>query len=95
MNPNNNKHMIYQEYCELLKLVFSEELERLEEYLYSIKNNYDCSADKHWVLTPNQDLPSYEEMIKVMSIYGLSLKADEINEDQVSDIKEIWYNEVS
>jgi|TARA_R110000796_G_scaffold54774_1_gene127956 hypothetical protein len=87
--------MIYQEYCELLKLVFSEELERLEEYLYSIKNNYDCSADKHWVLTPNQDLPSYEEMIKVMSIYGLSLKADEINEDQVSDIKEIWYNEVS
>jgi len=57
--------MIYQEYCELLKLVFSEELERLEEYLYSIKNNYDCSADKHWVLTPNQDLPSYEEMIKV------------------------------
>jgi hypothetical protein len=87
--------MIYQEYCELLKLVFSEELERLEEYLYSIKNNYDCSADKHWVLTPNQDLPDYEEMIKVMSIYGLSLKADEINEDQISDIKEIWYNEVS
>ena len=82
----------YQAYSMLLNLLFSEELERLGEYLYSVNNNYDCSEEKYWIHTPNQDLPSYEEMEKIMKTYNSTVSVDDINEEQAEAIKAIWYS---
>jgi hypothetical protein len=91
-----NKKWNYQAYCKVTKTVWSEELERLEEYMYSIKNEYDCSEDKYWVKNPNQDIPSYNEFCEVMKIYSDDLSNYTPDTDewdtQVGVIKNIYYD---
>jgi len=90
------KQFNYQAYCQIIKTVWSEELERLEEYMYSIKNDYDCSEDKHWVKEPHQDIPSYDDCFEVMKIYSDDLSNYNPHTDewytQVDIIKNIYYD---
>jgi len=91
-----NKKWNYHSYCKVINVVWSEELERLEEYIYSIKNEYDCSEDKYWIKKSNQDIPSYDECLEVMKIYGDDLSNYNPDTDewdtQVDIIKNIYYD---
>jgi len=86
----------YKEYSTLVKTVWGEELERLEEYIYSINNEYDCSEEKYWVKDTHQEIPSYDECLIVMKIYGDDLSnynSDQHEWDtQVDIIKNIYYD---
>jgi len=82
--------MDYSNYCLLVKEVFGEELERMEEFLYSIKNNYDCSGDKPWIDEPFADIPSRREMIQIMlNFEGVDI--NNLTDEQVDDIRAVWY----
>ena len=103
----------YETYSKLVKTIWSEEFERLQEYVYSkyvdvlrvddINTGNDVRGDKHWVETPDQDIPNFEEMFKVVTLcnskYLGDLLHDELDSDSVEDmelqLKQIWYNEVS
>lgn len=93
----------YETYSKLVKTIWSEEFERLQEYVYFIKTGNDVRGDKHWVETPDQDIPNFEEMFKVVTLcnskYLGDLLHDELDSDSVEDmelqLKQIWYNEVS
>jgi len=91
--------MKHLEYCKLVKTVFSEEFERLEEYVFSMRNEVDCSEEKYWILTPDQDIPSLKDMEKVMRVYKDDLNLYEVESDEwygeIAEIKDIWYNIVS
>lgn len=103
------KEFNYEAYSKLVKTIWSEEFERLQEYIYSIKIEHDVRDDKHWVGTPDQDIPDYEEMFKVVALYNSRVEPrrnylgdllhDELDSDSAEDIeselKQIWYNEVS
>ena len=57
----------YQEYSAIINIVFSEEIQRLEEWLYSITKGYDCSGDKYWIKeSPGGDIPSLDELNELM-----------------------------
>jgi hypothetical protein len=56
------KEFNYTIYSEMVKRIFGEELERMQEYLYCINNVYDASDDKPWVLSPDQNIPDYYDM---------------------------------
>jgi|SaaInlV_100m_DNA_3_1039692.scaffolds.fasta_scaffold61821_2 hypothetical protein len=79
----------YSEYCELVKSVFSEEFQRLEEYIYSIKNNYDCSHENYWIMDPEQGIPSMEEFKQVMVNFE---NVDILDEDTIQEIKAAIYS---
>jgi len=97
----------YETYSKLVKTIWSEEFERLQEYIYCITAEYDGREDKHWVETPYQDIPDYEEMFKVITCfisqsgkncYLGDLLHDELSGDDVecieSQLKQIWYSEI-
>ena len=52
----------YTTYSKMVKRIFGEELERMQEYLYCITNEYNASDDKPWVLSPDQNIPDYYDM---------------------------------
>jgi len=99
----------YETYSKLVKTIWGEEFERLQEYVYSIKVEDDVRGEKHWVQTPDQDIPDYEEMYKVIALYSSQVEPrrnylgdllnDELDnasaEDIESELKQIWYNKVS
>jgi hypothetical protein len=57
----------YKEYSAIVNVVFSEELQRLEEWIYSMTNGYDCSEENYWIKeTPGADIPSLDELNTLM-----------------------------
>tara|TARA_R100001377_G_C3158571_1_gene98888 strand:+ start:326 stop:598 length:273 start_codon:yes stop_codon:yes gene_type:complete len=83
----------YTEYSAIVNVVFSEELMRLEEWLYSIKNNYDCSADRYWVCESPQDVPSLAELSLILDGIDQSLlfsQDQDIVENTIELITEKW-----
>lgn len=91
--------MEYKEYSAIINVVFNEEVQRLEEWLYSITKVYDCSEDKYWIKeAPGGDIPSLEElnklMLKVVWWDGCDLDLfsddDSIVEETVDLIRSEW-----
>ena len=86
----------YTEYSAIVNVVFSEELQRLEEWIFSIQNNYDCSADKYWVSeSPGGDIPSMSEMNDLMMTapgnpWGYNSDDPQVVEESVDLIRDMW-----
>ncbi len=60
--------MNYKEYSAIINVAFSEEVQRLEEWIYSINTGIDCSEDKYWIKeSPGADIPSLEELTGILS----------------------------
>ncbi len=59
--------MNYKEYSAIINVAFSEEVQRLEEWIYSINTGIDCSEDKYWIKeSPGADIPSLDELNTLM-----------------------------
>lgn len=86
--------MEYKEYSAIINVVFNEEVQRLEEWLYSITKVYDCSEDKYWIKeSPGGDIPSLEELDKLMLRVGdLDIFSDDdsIVDENVDIIRSEW-----
>jgi hypothetical protein len=85
--------MTYKEYSEIVKVVYSEELERLDEWIYSMTNGYDCSGDKYWIKESPGDIPSLDELEQLMEgVDQALLFSDEgtVMEDTVDLIRSKW-----
>ena len=103
------KEFNYEAYSTLVKTIWSEEFERLQEFIFCVTHNQDSSEDKYWIKSPDQDIPDYDEMYKVIALYSSlveprrnylgDLLNGELDSASVEDIgielKQIWYNEVS
>ena len=60
--------MNYKEYSAIINVAFSEEVQRLEAWIYSINTGIDCSEDKYWIKeSPGADIPSLEELTGILS----------------------------
>jgi len=86
--------MEYKEYSAIINVVFNEEVQRLEEWLYSITKVYDCSEDKYWIKeSPGGDIPSLKELDKLMLRVGdLDIFSDDdsIVDENVDIIRSEW-----
>ena len=76
--------MKYETYRLVVTKVFSEELERLEEWIYSIQNNLDCSEDKYWTVEAPGGIPSLEEMAELTD--GLDLTVLESDDEDAIEV---------
>ena len=73
----------------MVKRIFGEELERMQEYLYCIKNEYDASDDKPWVLSPDQNIPDYYDM-KLLYHAGQDIVRyleEELSDDRAEEVE--------
>ena len=59
----------YEIYSKLVKTIWSEEFDRLQEFVFCVTHNQDSSEDMHWVKSPDQDIPDYDEMYNVIALY--------------------------
>ena len=86
--------MEYKEYSAIINVVFNEEVQRLEEWLYSITKVYDCSEDKYWIKeSPGGDIPSLKELDKLMLRIGdldICSDDDSIVDENVDIISSEW-----
>ena len=103
------KEFNYETYSKLVKTIWGEEFERLQEFIFCVTHDQDNSEDKYWVKSPDQDIPDYGEMYKVIALYSSQVEPrrnylgdllnDELDnasaEDIESELKQIWYNKVS
>jgi|TARA_B110000977_G_C10640100_1_gene323677 hypothetical protein len=89
--------MNYKEYSAIINVAFSEEVQRLEEWIYSINTGIDCSEDKYWIKeSPGADIPSLEELTGILSsteeIRYLDLFSDDddVVDEVVGLIRDKW-----
>jgi|TARA_R110001592_G_scaffold55234_4_gene168896 hypothetical protein len=89
--------MNYKEYSAIINVAFNEEVQRLEEWIYSINTGIDCSEDKYWIKeTPGGDIPSLEELTGILSsteeIRYLDLFSDDddVVDEVVGLIRDEW-----
>tara|TARA_R110000744_G_scaffold355499_1_gene462074 strand:+ start:243 stop:521 length:279 start_codon:yes stop_codon:yes gene_type:complete len=89
--------MNYKEYSAIINVAFNEEVQRLEEWIYSINTGIDCSEDKYWIKeTPGGDIPSLEELTGILSsteeIRYLDLFSDDddVVDEVVGLIRDKW-----
>ena len=89
--------MNYKEYSAIINVAFNEEVQRLEEWIYSINTGIDCSEDKYWIKeSPGGDIPSLEELTGILSsteeIRYLDLFSDDddVVDEVVGLIRDEW-----
>tara|TARA_B110000902_G_scaffold262271_1_gene338782 strand:- start:339 stop:617 length:279 start_codon:yes stop_codon:yes gene_type:complete len=89
--------MNYKEYSAIINVAFNEEVQRLEEWIYSINTGIDCSEDKYWIKeSPGGDIPSLEELTGILSsteeIRYLDLFSDDddVVDEVVGLIRDKW-----
>lgn len=88
----------YQEYSAIVNVVFSEEIQRLEEWIYSMTKGYDCSGDKYWIKeSPGGDIPSLDELNDLIAkcfpsftIGAIFSDNDETQEESVDLMRSAW-----
>jgi hypothetical protein len=89
--------MNYKEYSAIINVAFNEEVQRLEEWIYSVNTGIDCSEDKYWIKeSPGGDIPSLEELTGILSsteeIRYLDLFSDDddVVDEVVGLIRDKW-----